>query len=125
VQNDERVAMLRRTYDAFNRRDIDAVLATLTPDVDWPNMMDNVRAHGHDEVRAYWERQFEEIDSHVEPTDIVGDGDRYVVAVHQVVRDRNGNVLNDSHIAHAYVFKGDLVASMHVHPSVDDALRYS
>jgi hypothetical protein len=120
---DARKAMLRRTYAAFNRRDIDAVVATLDPDVDWPNMMDNVRAHGHGEVRAYWERQFEEIDSHVEPTDIVGDGDRYVVAVHQVVRDRDGNVLSDSHIAHAYVFKGALVASMHVHPSVDDAMR--
>ena len=55
-------ALLRRTYAAFNARDVDAVPATLHDDVDWPNVIDGVRVHGHDEVRAYWARQFATID---------------------------------------------------------------
>jgi hypothetical protein len=31
------VERLRATYAAFNARDIDAVLAQMTADVDWPN----------------------------------------------------------------------------------------
>jgi hypothetical protein len=29
--------MLERTYAAFKARDVDAVLAAMHPDVDWPN----------------------------------------------------------------------------------------
>ena len=31
--------LLGRIYDAFNRRDIDTVLAAMHPAVDWPNGM--------------------------------------------------------------------------------------
>jgi len=124
---DERAATLRRTYDAFNRRDIDTVLAMMDPDIDWPNMIDFVRLHGHTEVRAYWDRQFRDIHPHVEPTDVIAHGDAVIVAVHQVVRDQQGNLLSDSHIAHVYTFRGERVAAMFVHPSVDAAklLDYS
>ena len=50
--------LLRRAYAAFNARDIDGALALMHPDVDWPNGMEGGREHGHDAVRAYWERQF-------------------------------------------------------------------
>jgi hypothetical protein len=33
----EQERLLGRIYEAFNRRDIDAVLAALHPAVDWPN----------------------------------------------------------------------------------------
>jgi ketosteroid isomerase-like protein len=112
----DRAALLRRTYDAFNRRDIDAVLATLAADVDWPDMIHGRRVRGHDEVRAYWEAQFAEIDPHVEPTGVSGGGDRAVVTVHQVVRDRQGAVLSDTHVHHVYAFRDDLVVRMDVEP---------
>ncbi len=50
--------ILSGVYDAFNRRDIDAALARMHPDVDWPNAWEGGRVHGRDAVRAYWERQF-------------------------------------------------------------------
>src|SRR5258705_6728346 len=40
--------MLRELYASFNARDIDAVLARLAPDVDWPNGMEGGRVHGRD-----------------------------------------------------------------------------
>jgi hypothetical protein len=49
--------LLIEAYLAFNRRDIEAVLVLMRPDVDWPNAMEGVRAVGIDEVRAYWTRQ--------------------------------------------------------------------
>jgi SnoaL-like domain len=60
---------VRQLYAAFNARDIDAVLARMDPDVDWPDMLENRRLIGHDAVRAYWLHQFELFDPWVEPQD--------------------------------------------------------
>ena len=79
------------TYRAFNARDIDAALALMHTDVDWPNGMEGGRVHGHQAVRDYWTRQWGLIDPHVEPIDFRTDEDgRTVVDVHQVVRDLAG-----------------------------------
>ncbi len=59
--------LLRDAYAAFNARDIDAALGTMHPDVVWPNGMEGGYVHGHDAVRAYWTRQWDVIDPHVEP----------------------------------------------------------
>jgi ketosteroid isomerase-like protein len=112
VADTDRAAAIRRLYDAFNRRDVDAVLAALAPDVAWPNMLDNITIHGHDAVRAYWLRQFETTAPNVEPTAIDGDGDVVVVHVHQVVRDLAGNVLQDKDVVHRYTFRDGLVVAM-------------
>jgi len=50
-------ALLTGAYREFNARQIDAVLARMDPNVDWPNGMEGGRVHGHQEVRAYWIRQ--------------------------------------------------------------------
>jgi hypothetical protein len=46
------VERLRATYVAFNARDIDAVLAQMTADVDWPNAWEGGRVQGRDAVRG-------------------------------------------------------------------------
>jgi len=48
---------LRALYAAFNARDIDAVLAAMTEDVDWPNAWEGGRLSGRAAVRNYWTRQ--------------------------------------------------------------------
>ena len=62
-----REQLIRDLYASFNARDIEAVLAHLHPDVDWPNAWENGRLRGHAAVRDYWTRQFAAIDGHVEP----------------------------------------------------------
>ena len=59
-------AGLRGMYDAFNARDIDAVLAAMTDDVDWPNGWEGGRELGREAVREYWTRQWAAIDPSVE-----------------------------------------------------------
>jgi ketosteroid isomerase-like protein len=49
----EEERLLRRAYAAFNARDIDAALALMHPDVDWPNGMEGGREVGHEAVRTY------------------------------------------------------------------------
>jgi cation diffusion facilitator family transporter len=107
--------MFADLYAAFNARDIDAVLAHLAPDVDWPNGMEGGRELGRDAVRAYWERQFGMIDSHVEPVSISEREDGTVaVDVHQIVRSLAGEVVSDSRVVHTYTLRDGLVARMDI-----------
>jgi hypothetical protein len=111
----DREALLRRTYDAFNARDIDAVLAGVTADVDWPNAWEGGRVAGRDGMRDYWERQWREIDPHVEPVTFTARGpDEVAVDVHQVVRALDGTTLVDGRVTHVYRVRDGLVARMDV-----------
>jgi hypothetical protein len=46
------VELLRTAYSAFNVRDADATLATMTSDVSLPNGMEGGYVHGHQAIRA-------------------------------------------------------------------------
>jgi hypothetical protein len=105
--------LIARLYRAFNARDIDSVLAQMTPDVDWPNGWEGGRILGRAEVRAYWQRQWAEIDPHVEPVRLVTRADGLVeVTVHQVVHDTVGQLLTDEEVVHLYEFDADLIRRM-------------
>ncbi len=110
--------LLTRAYDAFNARDVEAALAAMHSDVDWPNGMKGGRVHGHRGVRDYWTRQWRSIDPRVEPrrfaTDETG---RIVVDVHQVVRDLQGNVVSDRMVQHVYLIEDGLIRSMEIRTS--------
>ncbi|MBO3743060.1 nuclear transport factor 2 family protein [Actinoplanes flavus] len=107
--------MLTDLYAAFNRRDIPAVLDALAPDVSWPNGWEGGVVHGHDQVSAYWRRQWAEVDPTVTPTAFTTEPDgRIAVTVHQVVRDRAGTTLADQTVTHVYRFSDGLVAAMEI-----------
>ena len=108
---------LRRTYRAFNDRDLDAVVEQMHPEVDWPNAWEGGRVLGHDAVREYWTRQFREISSKVEPESFTEEPDgALTVQVHQVVHDANsGDLVADSRVRHRYWFdENGLVTRMEV-----------
>ena len=113
-----RAELLRSLYRAFNARDIDTVLAAMTPNVDWPNGWEGGRVVGHDAVRDYWQRQWAAIDPTVEPIAINERADGGVeVTVRQLVRDKAGTVLADGEVRHVYAFEGDLVRRMDIRAS--------
>jgi ketosteroid isomerase-like protein len=123
---DDREQTIAAIYRAFNARDIDGVLAHLAPNVDWPNGMTGGRERGRAAVKRYWEKQWREIDPRVEPlrVDIDGDGKAHV-RVHQLVRAKDGTVLDDKKIEHIYSFDGPFVARMDIidrdpHPEDDE-----
>jgi ketosteroid isomerase-like protein len=107
--------LLRRAYDAFNARDIEAAIALMHPDVDWPNAMEGTRVHGHAGVRDYWTRQFTAIQSRVDPKRFSTDADgRLVVEVHQVVHSVDGDLIADHTVEHVYTIREGLVERMDV-----------
>ncbi len=107
---------LNELYAAFNDRDIEAVLANLHPEVDWPNGWEGGRVHGREAVRDYWTRQWAVLNPRVTPVAIVTDPDgRASVNVHAVIRDLEGNIVGDYEVEHWYTFEGGLVRSMEIH----------
>src|ERR1700722_19258722 len=109
------VAVLREAYRAFNARDIDAALATMLPDVEWPNGMEGGTVCGHSGVREYWTRQWGMINPHVDPIKIAPDcGGRVAVSVHQVVRELDGKILMDRTVEHLYALENGLIRSMEI-----------
>jgi len=108
-------ALLQRAYAAFNARDLDCALATMQPDVVWPNGMEGGFVNGHEGVRAYWTRQWGMIDPHVDPVSFTEDeSGLIVVRVHQVVRELSGKVLLDRMVEHVYTLKDGLIQQMDI-----------
>jgi ketosteroid isomerase-like protein len=112
------IQLLHRAYAAFNRREIESVLVLMHANVDWPNGMEGGRVLGTGAVREYWRRQFEVVDSHVEPKNFTTEADgRIVVHVHQVVRDKAGKLLADQMVQHVYEVRDGLIQSMEIRPA--------
>lgn len=108
---------LKTVYDGFNARNLDAVLATLHPEVEWPNGWEGGWVHGREGVRDYWTRQWQAIDPHVDPVGFdLDELGRTVVTVHAVVRDLAGDVVSDGLVQHVYTIEDGLIRTMEIRP---------
>jgi ketosteroid isomerase-like protein len=101
---------LKHLYNRFNARDMEAVLATMHPDVIWANGLEGGHVYGHEGVRDYWTRQWAAMDSRAEPTSFSVDQDGTVhVGVHLTARDLNGNLLFDAKGRHVFHIENGLI----------------
>jgi MFS family permease len=108
-------ATLEQLYQAFNDRDLDALLSQMTADVDWPNAWEGGRIRGTDGVRDYWTRQWAAIDPRVELLEVTTRADGSVaVDVRQVVRSLDGEAVDEGRVVHVYRFRDGLVEQMDV-----------
>jgi ketosteroid isomerase-like protein len=108
-------ARLFGLYEAFNRRDIDAVLALMSAEVDWPNAWQGGRLRGREAVRDYWTAQWAEIDPHVEPLSVTERVDGCLaVTVRQVVRSSDGELVAQGEVVHVYRMRDGLINRMDV-----------
>ena len=107
--------ILSRAYRDFNARNIEPVISRMHPEVEWANGMEGGHVHGKDAVRAYWTRQFTTLNPQVEPVSIEPDqNDHWIVTVHQVVQDTEGNLLLDTTVYHTYQFRDGLISRMDI-----------
>ena len=107
--------LLQQAYDAFNARDVEAALAFMDPDVEWPNGMEGGYLYGHKAVHDYWVRQWNMIDPHVELLHFSNCEDgNILVEVHQVVCDLEGNTIVDETIYHAYLILQGSIKRMEI-----------
>ncbi|MGW6903868.1 nuclear transport factor 2 family protein [Streptomyces sp. NPDC054940] len=111
-------ALLRRMYEVFSTDEREPFMQRcLAPDVDWPNVLDGVRLHGREAVRAYWARQFAARHPLVrlEGLRLDADGEAVVATVRPGMRDTSGERWAEETVEHVYRFGGDgLVTRMDV-----------
>src|SRR5450755_13233 len=105
--------LIAEVYSAFNQRNIDGALALMTETVSWPKASEGGRVVGKEEIRAYWTRQWQEFDPHVEPIEVIErEGGKTDVKVRQLVKSLGGDVLSDSEVWHVYTIANGLIERM-------------
>lgn len=109
---EDKVRVLSDVYRAFNRREIDRVLAALSPSVRWPNVLQKTELCGHAAVRAYWLAQFETIEPRVEPVHFEDRQGGVAVRVQQIVLVKATGHVTQSSVTHTFSFDDGLVTSM-------------
>jgi hypothetical protein len=105
--------LIAQAYSAFNQRNVDGVLALMSDSVSWPKASEGGRVVGKEEIRAYWTRQWQEFDPHVEPIEIIDrEEDKTDVRVHQLVKSLGCDILSDSEVWHVYTIANGLIQRM-------------
>jgi hypothetical protein len=105
--------LIATVYSAFNQRNVDGVFALMSESVSWPKASEGGRVVGKEEIRAYWTRQWNEFDPHVEPIEVIDRGEGKIdVQVRQVVKSLAGELLSDSIVWHAYTTANGLIERM-------------
>ena len=101
---------LQNLYDAFNKREIETVLSMMDENVKWANGMEGGFVFGRENIREYWRKQFELINPQLEPFAFKIDAEnRDVVTLRQIVRDLDGNVLDDKTVKHVFTIENGLI----------------
>ena len=127
IGSEDRVAMVRRAWDAYNAGDIEAVLRFFDADVEVyvPTELANAGTYkGHEEfVRwvAAWNDAWESFDTRVIET--VPVGERHAVSyVHQTGIGRGSGVEVTRDIGWLYEVRDGRCVHVGLHPSFDSAL---
>lgn len=107
--------LVRQAYSAFNARDVEAAVALMDPEVDWPNIPDGGFVHGREAVRQHWREQFRRVDPRIEVAGITEKSDGCVEAhVRQIVRGPDGGKLSDDQAVHVFTIAGERIKRMEV-----------
>jgi hypothetical protein len=116
--------LIAQAYSAFNQRKVDGALALMSENVSWPKASEGGRVVGKEEIRAYWTRQWQEFDPHVEPIEVIErEGGKTDVRVHQLVKSLGGDVLSDSEVWHVYTIANGLIERMDLKESEASSVR--
>lgn len=120
MSEEGRVAALRAAYESFNRQDLTDVLALLTDDVLWPDVVNDTTLVGKEAVRAYFERVFAVAGMRVTVGELITMGDAVLVTTYQRFSELDGKPLGSPRtVVNRFTFRGELVSRMDV-TSADD-----
>ncbi|WP_419251645.1 nuclear transport factor 2 family protein [Caulobacter sp. ErkDOM-YI] len=96
-------ALLSGLYDAIDRQDIDAVMALFEPDARIPDSLESDTLVGHDQIRAYYLRQFAtiQVSSSLLSTRLMPD-DRIAASLHVQVTGSEGGMWGEGRVEATY-----------------------
>lgn len=108
---DARRRLILRFYEALDANDVDAVMALVHPDADFPNQLDGDRLKGAAAIRAYYERAFGMISAESTPlTFQAGPDNSLEVRVHHHVTSLDGGLWADEPVDYRFQFRDGLIA---------------
>ena len=120
------IALIKRSEDAYNRRDLDAYLACFHADAKlhpFASAVEGETYHGHDEIRRFWEgldEVFESVEIHNEEFRDLGD--RVLAIGWWRLRGKESGVEVDSKAAWIVEARGDKIAYLHSYGDPREAL---
>lgn len=111
---DARRTLLLRFYKALDARDVDAVMALLHPEVDFPDQLnEDRRLRGAAAVRGYYEKAFGIIAAESTPTAFHARPDGSIeVRVHHHVTSIDGALWHDGPVNYSFSFRDGLIARL-------------
>jgi ketosteroid isomerase-like protein len=108
-QTEQRIAILRSAYAAFNRGDIDAAVQSLDPHIDWSEPTEfpgGGTYHGREAAKQYLTNSRSSVAEVIsDPEQFIPAGDRIVVFVHARVRPQNSTQWQEVRLADVYLFR--------------------
>jgi ketosteroid isomerase-like protein len=123
----ENVELVRRSIDAFNRRDMEAASQYFDPEseVDWSRSrgMESGVYRGSEAVRGFWNTFFDVFDEvTVTPEEYIEVGDRVVVPNRTRLRGRDG-IEVQARSAFVATIRGGRIVEWTLYQEIDEALE--
>jgi uncharacterized protein len=123
----ENVDVVRRAYEARNRRDMDAALGACDPDIEWWERDDVPEPTVHRGLDAVAGR-FAELDDlwiglTSEPKEFIDTGEFVVVPFRQTAHGRASGVAIDEGWVHVFRLRGGKIIELREYRDLSDALK--
>ncbi len=122
----ENVETARRGYEAFNCGEMEAVYASLDPEVvweEWSAAPDAATYHGHDGVREFFGKLWESFDLlRFDPQEFIEAGDQLVVPTAVRVRGRESGAEATLSTVHVWTYRNGKGVRVQVYETKDAAL---
>jgi uncharacterized protein len=128
-QTDQRIAILRAAYAAFNRGDIDAAVQSLDENIDWTEPTEfpgGGSYHGREAAKQYLSNSRASVAEVIsEPEQFIPAGDRIVVFVYARVRPQNSTTWQEVRLADVYLFRDLTPIQMRAFADRHSALQWA
>jgi ketosteroid isomerase-like protein len=127
--SEKNVEILRRIYERFNERDMDATWELIAPDakfrfIVWgPDM--NRTYQGREATTEFWQEEVFSVfpDFHMEPEAFVDEGERVVATIHNTGQGSSSGIEVDLHTAVLAEFRDAKLVSLEVFETRAEALE--
>ena len=123
----ERIDVVSEGYDGWNRRDFDAMVRRMAPDVVWrtARVFPGLKPvyHGHDGVRRFWDSMQEAWDViEILPERFIEHDDKVLADIHFHAKGRESGAEVKMDWLHVFSFERDSVVQVCGYQSIEEAL---
>ena len=128
MAEDPKISVIRRGYEAFNRRDPDAISEDMHPDfeLDFSGSVGPDRGvyRGPDGMSRLWRRYWESFESiSIEPEEMIEAGDHVIALVRARGRGLGSGIETEARGPHLWTFKEEKVIRFTLYQEVGEAME--